>query len=358
MTTAIADAVARPSAPHTGPGREKSRLVWMDFARGLCILLVILVHARPAVNVYATVVEPAALDAFNLFFRPFRMAILMFLSGMLLHRSLGKPTGSYVSGKFTKIFWPFLIFSMVILLVSGNLTLINMLKVPISSPTLLWYLWFLVAFYMLALIFSRAGVPLWIVALLSLALVPVLPDFLRMPRFAFLFFFFLAGHLAMTLMIRGGPDANRLGPIRLGGWTAALGAVLAVAGGYVSMTQGGINYKPAYVWAPLGMALFMLSVAPLYRSSRATGWLEWIGSNSLVFYVIHFPVQILTAGVLVEFAGVHDPVVLIGSAVAAALMVSATVQVARTRSTRVAALFDFNLLRPSRVKLNPSQGAS
>lgn len=353
--TSGSTSVHRHASVKTTFGEDQSRLVWMDFARGICILLVIVFHARPAMQVYApmSLTEPFLLDTFNRFFAPYRMPLLMFLSGMLLHKSLAKDTRHYVQGKFTQIFWPFLIFSMLILFVGDRLTLINMLKVPISSPTLLWYLWFLVAFYLLTLAFVKARVPLWAVAVASLALVPFLPDIQRIPRFAFLFFFFLAGHLAMTMMHRSARGTLQLGPLPLGRLTGAIGLVLTVIGGYISVTGGSIKYDVLHVWAPLGLAVLMLTVGPLYRTTSATAWLEWIGRNSLVFYVIHFPVQMVTAQFMYGSSGITEFMPIFLSVVMMSLLVSTLLQMARTRFWFVAALFDFNRLRAGRPGLNP-----
>ena len=69
---------------------DSTRLGWMDFARGLCILLVILMHATGTVEA-AGLEPPAGLTLFNQALEPFRMPLLMFLSGMLLSKSLDKP---------------------------------------------------------------------------------------------------------------------------------------------------------------------------------------------------------------------------------------------------------------------------
>ncbi len=88
--TSGSSSVHRHASPKKTLGEDRSRLVWIDVARGMCILLVIIFHARPAMQIYApsSLTELFLLDTFNKFFAPYRMPLLMFLSGMMRHKSL------------------------------------------------------------------------------------------------------------------------------------------------------------------------------------------------------------------------------------------------------------------------------
>lgn len=268
------------------------RHLWMDFARGICILLVIFLHADPAMSRQGLAV-PEAFDLVNRFLDPFRIPFLMLLSGMLLHKSLSKPDRDYVLGKFHLIFWPFLVWSMAVYAAEGRLTWEFVLKTPVTAPSVLWYLWFLCAYYLVALVLVRLRIPLVPVVLVCLVASEVLPSVLRMDRFAALLVFFLLGHL----IARGGFSMAGRGRL------ATLGLVAAVTGGLLSVFYGKIKYDPLFIWAPVGLVGFVLWLAPAYRSSRATAAIEWIGRNSIVFYAAHFPLLIVTSGLLVQAGG-------------------------------------------------------
>ncbi|RHZ90307.1 acyltransferase, partial [Cereibacter sphaeroides] len=75
----------------------------MDFLRGLSVLLVVVLHANTA-NIGGETVGWWA--EVNRHLTPFRMPLLMFMSGMLLYRSLAKPLPVYIWGKFAAIAWP------------------------------------------------------------------------------------------------------------------------------------------------------------------------------------------------------------------------------------------------------------
>lgn len=318
------------------------RITWMDLARGICILLVVILHASSALSERAGIATPEPIRMFNAALQPYRMTLLMFLSGMLLGRSLDKPAGPYVSGKLAQIYWPFLVWSMVTLWAEDRLTLEYILKTPISAPTLLWYLWFLCAYYILALGMNRLRIPVLPVIAASLVASAFLPDFVRAPRFAFLFAFFLLGHFC----------ASRAGAITVPRAAGALGLLLAAAGGWLSIRGVPVRYEPAYAWAPFGLILGVLWLAPLYRSGSAAGnAVEWVGRNSIVFYVMHFPVQCVVVWLMVR-QGWDDFAVIYPVTLLSALLAAVAMQALRERSALAAGLFDFRRLRelfPSRV---------
>lgn len=307
------------------------RMQWMDFVRGICILLVIFVHASGVTEDVGGLSFSPAFVTFNMFMDPFRIPLLMFLSGMLLHKSLGKTTGDYIRGKFHLIFWPFLLWSIVTYAAENRLTLEYILKTPISAPSVLWYLWFLCAFYILALFLVRARVPLIPVIVVCVLASGVLPSVLRIDRFAALFAFFLLGHVVTTRSL--GPQVTT--PLALVGFAAA------VAGGIISVTMGSIKYDPLFVWVPLGLITFVLWAASFYRSYGLTAAFEWIGRNSIVFYAIHFPALMVSARLASRGEVVWNGNVFYILLFAWVVALGCVVQVLRSRSTAVAGLFDF-----------------
>lgn len=326
---------AQPAPPHPSPA-PRVRHHWMDFIRGLCILLVVALHATPALQFIVGVEPPSWVYAFNGFFAPFRMTTLMFLSGMLLTRSLDKPAGQYIGGKLNQIYWPFLVWSMVVLAAEGRLTLEYILKTPISAPTFLWYLWFICAYYLIALGMKRLGIPALAMAVACLVVSPFLPDFLRMSRFAYLFAFFLLGyHVSANRLDQGGRIPPLLG---------LAGLALALLGAIMSANGLKVQYNSVSAWIPLSMIVFILWAAPFYRPVALTRPLEWVGRNSIVFYVAHFPAQCVVAtalagGALAAFTLSY------GVLIATGILAGVVVTLLRARFEVVAAMFDFSIIQ-------------
>lgn len=302
----------------------------MDLTRGICILLVVLVHTSVPLEDWAKVTFPAEITIFNRFFEPFRMPLLMFLSGMLLEKSLRKAPTEYFTGKLKLIFWPFLVWSLAIYAAEDRLTIEYIIKTPISAPSLLWYLWFLVAYYFLAFFITRSNVRIIFVIIVSLIASSILPAYIRMDRFAALFVFFMAGHLATTRRLPG----------RIAPWLGVLGLALAVAGGVISAAGTKIKYDPLFVWVPLGLVAFILWLAPKYRTNLFTAPLEWVGRNSIVFYVSHFPIILFTVRAFVPQQSGGGGLLYVALFIWAIAM-GAALQIARGRFDLVEALFDF-----------------
>ena len=83
------------------------RMRWMDLLRGVAVLLVVVLHGSDIPRANGLGVE--RWTELNLYLEPFRMPLLMFLSGTLLPRSLTKSAGAYLWGKFASIVWPLMI---------------------------------------------------------------------------------------------------------------------------------------------------------------------------------------------------------------------------------------------------------
>lgn len=298
--------------------------------RGICILLVVFLHTTTSTRDWAGLNFSHSITVFNEFMDPFRIPLLMFLSGMLLHKSLNKSTSEYFWGKFHLIFWPFLIWSMAVYAAEDRLTLSFILKTVISAPSVLWYLWFLCAFYLLALLLHRISAPLLPVIVICLIASVFLPSVLRMDRFSFLFAFFLLGHYASVRSLR----SKMTLPIAVGGLAAA------VTGGIISGVGDSIKYDFMFAWAPLGLMIFVLWASPLYKPKAASAYIEWVGRNSIVFYVVHFPVLVVLGRIL---SGVTEwnGTVFYFVVFLLTLMTAIIVQLVRERSVVVAALFDF-----------------
>lgn len=310
----------------------------MDVVRGFCILLVFLFHGMPALEIFAGLEATPAVAVFNFFFQPYRMTLLMFLSGMLLHLSLKKPPRIFVEGKLASIYGPFLLWSVLILLAEERLDFITLVKMPISAPTVLWYLWFLFAYYLLALGIHRAKISFPMIIVASFLASLVLPDFLRMSRFAYLFGFFLLGHVL----------ASRLELIPRTRLFPAVMLLVVVIGGVISASGHKINYDTRYVFFPIALVLLTLWAMPHYRSTRWTQFVEWVGRNSMVFYVLHFLVQVLFVRVIVELSGPFGTESygwLYAGTVLLPILVGGIFTWARSRSFYVALLFDFRQWR-------------
>ncbi|MGB4779127.1 acyltransferase family protein [Microbacterium sp.] len=274
--------------------RDTSRYPWIFALRGIAILLVISHHCVQALIKFAGTAPPMLLTLDDLV-GPFRMPMLMFVSGMLLQRSIAKPPGRYFGGKAAGIAWPYLLWSVILLALAGGIDAVDLVGLLLAPPTVYWYLWFLLAFYVLAYVVRR--VPRGVLIVIALALAVVAPGTLRADRFCFLFAFFIAGDWATR---------NRAAWERWirSPWVVVVSACLVVGTALLATTDLiGVRYSVVSVPGVVGMILVALRVLPPTDRVRAFGPLRFAGEHSLVYYVTNWPTVLVVGPLLVPRSG-------------------------------------------------------
>lgn len=278
---------ATPTAPSRSapePAPQPQRLDWIDVLRGLATILVILLHACLVVQLYD--LEPwPPLAHFNHLFTPFRMALLILLSGMLAPRALAKPPLTYLRRKTGSLLYPFILWTVIYGLVTD--------RARLADPRLwiggsyLWFILFLFTYYVWALALRR--VPPAVVILGAALLSLLSPDNSKYEeRYFFLMSFFFLGYQVAQKpsMLAAAADGRLL-------WLCApIAAALALA----STLQGGINYK-IELFIPVSAALFLLvGLGARYGAASWLRPLRFVGRNSVVFFAMHYPMIYLLIG--------------------------------------------------------------
>ncbi|GAB3599384.1 acyltransferase family protein [Microbacterium tumbae] len=286
--------------------RHSRRIGWMDVLRGLSILLVILHHSTQTVE-YRIGDLPEAFVFLSDFFAPFRMPMLMFLSGLLVAGSLKRPAGEYVWGKIRRILWPIVVWTLVYaameFVVDGafSLDLFN---------TYLWFMQFVLAYYLIALLIR--WIPIWVLIVLPLAgaFAVTDPGLELLQRFLYLMPFFFLGafiekHWDRYASLLGVRTAAVLAvvPLAIAVYSGVDGQLAAADG-----RDGGLWYQPlAAIPAMLGI-LILVRVAATIPDVRWLAPARFVGRYSLIYYTSHYPV-FAALGWLAAKAGLAQPTV-------------------------------------------------
>lgn len=305
--------------------RHNRRIGWMDVLRGLSILLVILHHSTQIVE-YRVAELPEFFTFLSAFFAPFRMPMLMFLSGLLIAGSLKRPASEYVWGKIRRILWPIVVWTLIYngmqFVVDGGG--FNPLSLDFWN-SYLWFMQFVLAYYLIALVVKV--VPVWVLIVLPLigAFLVTDPELQLLQRFFYLMpFFFLGAFIEQHW--------DRYAAILSARWAAVLCVVPVAVALYSGLdellwrgagegTDGGLWYEPlAAVPAMLGIVI-LVRVAVLIPDARWLAPVRFVGRYSLIYYTAHYPV-FAALGWLAAKAGLSQP------AVALVVIFLATVAVA------------------------------
>lgn len=281
-------AIPTPAAAST------QRFTWMDAMRGLAIVLVILRHGSTTLIEFE-IFPPIWFQMIQDFLVPFRMPALMLLSGLLVDRAMKKNWREYTVGKLQNLLWPYLIWAAIFLGINdgGERYLEPMAWVATSY---LWFIFFLMIYFAVAP-FLRF-LPAWVPVLAAWAGAYFWPssESLQGEILYFAGWFFL-GQWAS----RHWDVVDRL----LHPVAAAVAGLAAVVFAYFSLTHPDpIEYRVEIV--PFAVA-GIVAVTSLVRTipDTRTEWLRFVGRTSLIWYVGHIPIMLLTRRVL-TIAGVES----------------------------------------------------
>jgi fucose 4-O-acetylase-like acetyltransferase len=222
------------------------------------------------------------------------MPLLLLLSGLLLGRTIQKPPGRYLYGKWSRIVWPFIVWNLIRWGTRPELLPLWSRELWLE-PGYLWYLLYISAYYILALPFRR--VPPWIPVTAFVGAWLIVGDHSAFSAFVHNGAYFFAGYAVFR--VTGGSFSPPHGR-----WRMTFLAIVAV-GTSASCSAGAVpDGSILIVPAVASGILVVLRICEVQVSRGRLGWLEWVGRNSLILYVTHFPVMSGTS----RFLGATDAV--------------------------------------------------
>lgn len=248
------------------------------------------------------------LHVINTALAPLRMELMFLLSGIFVERGLRKGIGIYFAGKVRNIAYPYVIWSLIIfvlikvgVLVKGeNVEWVYLVRILLGSTVLTWFLCFLFLFYVAMLYVRRFPAVFVITGSLFLAL--CLPDEISSMVIGYnegflsindLFYYFIYFYIGDLLGLYG------INKIKADSNFLFLGSLISLAILFflscsTSFSKTWPGYLPLVV---IGLpAVFRASVI-LSKSIFGTP-LAYIGRNSIVFYLVHYPIYIVAGFVL------------------------------------------------------------
>ena len=287
---------------------SKHRIDWVDYAKGLCIILVVMMHTTLGIEKAAGV--PTWLHGFIEWARPFRMPDFFLISGLFLASRIARPWRTYLDSKvlhfaYFYILWmslQFLTKGFGIYQNDGLSGLARQYALGFIEPFgTLWFIYLLAVFFVVAKLLKDQNA--WAVFLFAAVLeaAHLQSGWVVIDEFAARFVYFFAGYKAAALVFN---YASRV---------SANSIVQIFAGLLVWGTANGLLVHLGYSVLPalsLVMGLIgagaVVSLGVLLSKTGIAGFIRYCGENSIVIYLSFFLFMAGTRSFLMRYLPTMD----------------------------------------------------
>lgn len=277
---------------------NSKRLNWVDTAKGLSILLVVMMHS--AYGVGQDTGGTGVLHWIIAFATPFRMPEFFLISGLFLSQVIGRDWRAYADRRVVHYFYFYAIWALIH--IAFKIALVNrdpggavaeLARAVVEPYGVLWFIYMLAVFSAVAKLCHQFKVPHWLALVVGAALqiAPTTTGSGVVNEFAEYFVYFYAGYALAPLAFRlvEWVDAH---PVKAAYglllWAAA-NAVLVFSPGFAVLpdhVQMGVAALPGvHLALALAGAFALCTGAALLSRLNWMDWLRWLGSKSIVVYL-------------------------------------------------------------------------
>ena len=328
----------------------KPRIDWVDYSKGVCIILVVLMHSTLGVEKAAGGVS--WLHGFIDWARPFRMPDFFFISGLFLASRIDRPWRDYLDKKLIHFGYFYLLWMTLqvlahapsILTEHGAAGLAQAWASGLVEPSgTLWFIYMLAVFFIGAKLLRNLNLALVLGAGAGLQMLHIDTGWLVIDEFAARFVYFYAGYVfagaafRLAARVDAKPALPMLAALTL--WASA--NALAVFFGYAQLPGVGLALGFAGTAA-------VIAAGVLLAKTRLAAPLRYCGQNSIVIYLAFFLFMAAARVLLLRYAP-HLNLSAIAILTTAAGVTGPLVLHRVTRSTRFGLLFQ----RPRWARLTP-----
>ncbi|RAI40411.1 acyltransferase family protein [Rhodoplanes roseus] len=282
---------------------DTARVDWVDTAKGLCIIMVVLLHSTFGVEL--AVGQDGFMHGFVAFAKPFRMPDFFLISGLFLARVIDRDWRTYTDRKVVHFAYFYLLWMTIQLVVKAPVLASEhgWLGVPgqyalafIEPFGTLWFIYLLPIFFVVTKLARQMRIPplaVWLVAA-ALETAPIHTGWTVPDEFAARFVYFYTGFL--------------LAPRVFALAEAASARPLAALGGLVvwALVNGMLVFGGYSEWPIVSLALgfagagAVIVLATLLVKSRVFTPIRFAGEHSIVVYLAFFLPMAATRVVLLK----------------------------------------------------------
>ncbi|HLH88778.1 MAG TPA: acyltransferase family protein [Xanthobacteraceae bacterium] len=329
------------------------RVDWVDYAKGFCIIMVVMMHSTLGVEAQAG--REGFMHYLVAFATPFRMPDFFLISGLFLSRVIGRDWRTYLDRKVVHFVYFYLLWTAIQFAVKaphfaaemGWLGVLEEYALSFIDPFgILWFIYLLAVFaFIVKAIRKVPPAVIWLIGA-ALEIAHVSTGWTLIDEFAARFVYFYTGYIfarqvfTLAAFVQARAALAGLG---LAAWALLDG--FAVFAGYAQLP---------FVSLSLGLigACAVVSVAALLAKVSLFEPLRFCGRNSIVIYLAFFLPMAATRTLLLKTGFIHD-IGLVSLLVTVAGVLGSLAIWWTTRGTR----FDFLFVRPAPFWIAPRKMA-
>ena len=326
-----------------------SRVDWVDYAKGFCIIFVVMMHST--LGVEAAAGQTGWMHHVVEFARPFRMPDFFMISGLFLANVINRDWRTYLDRKVVHFFYFYLLWMTIqfafkahgIATEHGAMEVVRLYALSLIDPFgTLWFIYLLPIFFVFVKLTKRVPVAVIWLAAAALEISQINTGWMVIDEFAARFVYFYTGYvLAQHIfkVARGVQDNPLKGIAILLLWAIANGA----------MVWKGYSELP-FVSLALGLigAAAVIRISALLAMHDVFKPLRYCGRNSIVVYLAFFLPMAASRAVLLK-TGVITDIGTISVLVTASGVIGALLMFWAVRFTPLKFLFE----RPAMFWLTP-----
>jgi uncharacterized membrane protein YcfT len=287
---------APPPPPLAPVAPTEDRIVWFDYAKGICITLVVMMHSTLGVG--DAMGGEGFMHEVVAFARPFRMPDFFLLSGLFLFRVIDRNWRTYLDRKVVHFAYFYMLWLVILTVVKHGAELgadptawaTSFADALIQPNPNLWFIYVLPLFFVSTKLARALGLPGWALWLAAVALqtFPLHTGWEAIDDYGARYYvFFLTGYLLAPHVFKLAAWAREHvaeAAIGLAGWfsfNAAIAFAASPVAGYAKVADvPGVRIAVGLIGA-----MAVVTAASLLSRMNWAGYLRYAGRNSIVLYV-------------------------------------------------------------------------
>ncbi len=290
---------------NTFPAR--ARIEWVDYAKGICIVMVVMMHS--VLGVEAAAGKAGFMHALVAFAKPFRMPDFFLISGLFLSLVIDRDWRTYIDRKVVHFayfycLWVTIQFGFKAPAFAAETSWRDVgllyLESFIEPFGTLWFIYLLPIFFVVTKLTRQLPPLLILVAAALLETARVATSWTVIDEFCARFFYFYCGYLfasrvfALSDRARANPALALIGLAIWAGLNGSLAALGYSEWPLVSLLLG------------LSGACAIVTIGTLLARTHLFDFLRFCGENSIVIYLAFFLPMAATRTLLLHSGLIHD----------------------------------------------------